>query len=183
MDQGLIPRRYAKALIETARQRGSERRLYDLAGNLVANFMAEPGLNAMVENPFIAPAEKIKVLDTAAGATADDTLYGDFLRLLERNKRLDTVRDCMVAYRDLYRKSHGISRVTVTTAAPLDKALEKRLKAIIEAHLGGGKIEYTALVDPDLIGGFTVAIDNELLDASVAGELNQLKKTHMKSIS
>ncbi len=36
-------------------------------------------------------------------------------------------------------------------------------------------MEYTFRVDPDLIGGFTVDIDNERLDASVKNELKQLR--------
>ena len=39
----------------------------------------------------------------------------------------------------------------------------------------GASAEYTEAVDSALIGGFTVAIDNERLDASVANELKQLR--------
>lgn len=36
-------------------------------------------------------------------------------------------------------------------------------------------MEYNLLIDPELIGGFTVDIDSERLDASVANELKQLR--------
>lgn len=36
-------------------------------------------------------------------------------------------------------------------------------------------MEYHAQTDPSLIGGFTIAIDNQRLDASVANELKQLQ--------
>ena len=36
-------------------------------------------------------------------------------------------------------------------------------------------MEYNHRIDPDLIGGFVVNIDNEKLDASVANELKQLR--------
>lgn len=36
-------------------------------------------------------------------------------------------------------------------------------------------MEYHHRVDPSLIGGFTVTINNEKLDASVADELKQLR--------
>lgn len=177
MDQGLIPRRYAKALLKAAQERGCEERVYNLTGTLVGNFLNEPALNTTVANPYISDTDKVKLLTTAADAGKDDTLYTDFLKLLTRNRRLGMIRDIAIAYRDLYRSQHGIARVTVTTAAPLDPSLEKRLKALIGSHLDGGAMEYTANVDPDLIGGFTVAIDNELLDASVAGEFKQLQHT------
>ena len=44
-----------------------------------------------------------------------------------------------------------------------------------KSHLDGGTMEYHHRVDPALIGGFTVTIDNDKLDASVADELKQLR--------
>ena len=41
-------------------------------------------------------------------------------------------------------------------------------------------MEYVSRVDPDLIGGFTVSIDNERLDASVRNELKQLRLNLLK---
>ena len=92
-----------------------------------------------------------------------------------QNGRLDAVRDIALAYIALYRRANNIRLVTVTSAAPLDAAEEKRLRALIQKHLGGATMEYETAVNPDLIGGFTVSIDNEKLDASVANELKQLR--------
>ena len=36
-------------------------------------------------------------------------------------------------------------------------------------------MEYSQRVDPDLIGGFVINIDNEQLDASISNELKQLR--------
>ena len=41
-------------------------------------------------------------------------------------------------------------------------------------------MEYDTHVNPDLIGGFTVSIDNERLDASVKNELKQLRLNLLK---
>ena len=59
----------------------------------------------------------------------------------------------------------------------MDKTEEDRLKKLIASHLGGGTMEYTFKVNPDLIGGFTVTIGSEKLDTSVK---NQLKQLHLK---
>ena len=180
MDQGLIPRRYAKALFKAAAERGVEQRLYSLCGALAAAFASEPRLNATVANPFVAGADKIRLLETASGATPDDTLMADFLKLLTENRRLDMIRDIAIAYRLIYRQANNIRHVTVTSAAPPPQAQEKPLKEIIAAHLDGATMVYSSKVDPSLIGGFTVDIDNERLNASVAHELKQLKLSLIK---
>lgn len=175
MNEGLIPRRYAKALLKLAQEHGCEKRVYALMGRLADEFAAMPTLQKAAANPFLGFEEKEELLYSAAGATKADAIYGDFLRLLESNKRMPMLRDCAIAYVDLYRKANHIYRVEVTSAAPMDPEQEKRLRAMIEKHLKGGQMEFSAGVDPSLIGGFTVKIDNERLDASIANELEQMR--------
>ena len=176
MNQGLIPARYAKALYEFACESGDDKSMFAIMQTLAASFAAEPGLLKVMDNPFVPAAEKVKLLTTAAGPdAAKSEPYSRFLGLLVENGRLDAVRDIALAYIALYRRANNIRLVTVTSAAPMDAAEEKRLRAMIQKHLGDATMEYETAVDPNLIGGFTVSIDNEKLDASVANELKQLR--------
>lgn len=175
MDQGLIPRRYAKALYKFALEKGCDKRMYELTGALADAFAASPELREAVANPFVSAADKTKLLSTAAGAGKDDNVFADFVKLLVGNNRIEFVREIAIAYRDIYREHNNICRVTVTSAQPLAEPEEKRLKDLIEKHLGGARMEYTSKIDPALIGGFTVSVNNDKLDASVANELKQLR--------
>lgn len=175
MNQGLIPRRYAKALYQFAAESDKTERMYALMKNLTAAFESEPMLQSTLANPFIAGNDKISLIVTASQAEADDKCMSDFLKLLEKNKRLDLTRAIARAYLDIYRKERGIYVVHVTSAAPLSTKGEERLKKLIENHLKGATMEYTSEVNPDLIGGFTVAVGNERLDASISNELKQLR--------
>lgn len=177
MNQGLIPRRYAKAILEFAAERHEDRRIYDIFKRLVASFNAQPELNATMANPFVSDADKQALLRTAAGVTDDDAVFDDMVKLLVANHRIDCVRDIALAYLRLYRKAHEIYKVEVVSAAPLSPDEDKRLRAIIESHLNGAGMEYETRVSPDLIGGFVVDIDSERLDASVRNQLEQLRLT------
>lgn len=175
MNEGLIPRRYAKALLKFAVEKKQDGRLYELMTALGHSFEEQPTLDATMANPFIAAEKKEQLLVTASGADKNDTAYLDFLKLLKQNNRLPMARQIALAYVDDYRKANNIYRVEVTSAAPLDGEEETRLKKLIESHLGGGTMEYSSKTDPDLIGGFTVNIGSEKLDASVRNELKQLQ--------
>ena len=83
-------------------------------------------------------------------------------------------------YAALYRREKGIYKVEVVSAAPLSDSDEKRLKDLINKNLQGGTMEYSSRVNPDLIGGFTVTIDNRKLDASVSNEFKQLRVSLLK---
>lgn len=115
------------------------------------------------------------LLKTAAGATADDSLYDDFLHLLVKNNRLALVHAMALAYCSLYRTENNIRVVTLTTAAPLPAAQMTRLKEFIERQLKGATMDFHSSVDPSLTGGFVVTIDNERLDASISNEFKQLR--------
>ncbi|MCC8176809.1 MAG: F0F1 ATP synthase subunit delta [Bacteroidales bacterium] len=176
MNEGLIPSRYAKALYKTALEKGCQQRLYELMKTLSASFDSSPELASTIANPFVAVADKAKLLDTAAGATPKDTLFDDFIKLLEHNKRIALTRATALAYQDIYRRENHIYRVHVTSAAPMDKAQDQRLRQLVASHLPqGSTMEYSTSIDPDLIGGFTVGIDSERLDASIKNELKQLR--------
>ncbi|MDE6197752.1 MAG: ATP synthase F1 subunit delta [Muribaculaceae bacterium] len=177
MDKGLIPRRYAKALYEVGEQRNVNDSLYDTMQKLAAAFAANNSLAPTMANPFVPVADKVSLLETAAGfgKNGADATFADFTKLLADNRRLDIARDIALAFIDLYRTRHNIYKVAVASAAPLGDAEKKRLQDIIAAHIGKGTMEYDYTVDPSLIGGFTVTVNSERLDASVANRLKQIR--------
>ncbi len=175
MNEGLIPRRYAKALFEYATEKLVATQIYGLMQNLEFNFAQAQSLQTIVSNPFASSADKVKLLTTAAGATAEDVVYADFLTLLSTNKRIDMVRSIAMAYQEIYRKANNIYQVEVVTASELSSQDESRMKSLIRTHLNGGEMEYSHRIDPTLIGGFIVNIGSERLDASISNELKQLR--------
>lgn len=177
MKEGLIPRRYAKALYKVALERDADTRMFDLMQTLEQSFAANPSLQEVVTNPFVDSPEKMKLLSTAAGATDKDVTFADFLKLLDQNRRIDLARSIALAYIDIYRSARNIRRVQVVSAAPLDPAVEKRIKDIVASHINGGTIDFSTAIDPALIGGFIVNIDNERLDASLRNEFEHLRQS------
>lgn len=175
MNEGLIPRRYAKALLDFAVEKKADRHLYGLMNRLQNSFAEYPELDATMANPFIDPAKKIQLLFTAAGAETSDEVFSDFLKLLKQNNRLSLSRAIAIAYSEDYRRQNNIYKVEVTSAALMSAESEQRLKLLIISHLNGGTIEYNFRVDPDLIGGFAVKVGSERLDASIKNELKQLQ--------
>lgn len=175
MNEGLIPRRYAKALYEFVAEKNDSKRMYGLMQSLVSAFVAEESLKSVMSNPFISADDKVKLLVTAAGANDTDKAFTDFMTLLTTNKRLDMARDIALAYSDIYRKANNIHLVEVVTASELTQEDETRLKSLIQSHLNGDTMEYSSRVDSELIGGFVINIGSERLDASISNELKQLR--------
>lgn len=178
MDQGLIPRRYAKALYEVGEERNDNDALYAAMGRLAKAFADTPGLAGTVANPFVAKNDKASLLTTAAYGADNkniDPVFNDFIKLLERNERLDLAREIAIAFVALYREKHSIFRVDIVSAATMADKERARLEKIIESHIGKGTFEYDYTVNPALIGGFMVTVNSERLDASVSSQLENLR--------
>lgn len=177
MDKGLLPRRYAKALYKFAAEKDATEKVYVLMQNIAAAFDNNHDLQSVIANPFVSVDEKTALITTAAGES--NAIITDFVKLLAQNNRLDIIRDTALAYTEIYRQENNIHLVNITSAAPLNDSDRKRLTDMIEKHIGNAKAEYSFNVNPDLIGGFVVRIDNESLDASLRNELKQLRSALM----
>lgn len=177
MDNGLLPRRYAKALYKYALEQGQAERVYEIMLNLKKAYETEPELEHTLSDPYVSVSAKITLLEVVAGGK--DDILANAVNLLAKNNRLDILRGMVLAYIDIYRKENGIHPVEIISAQPLNDADRDRLVKMIEKHIGRDKAEYTFATNPDLIGGFVVRVDNESLDASVRNELNQLRQKLM----
>ncbi len=65
--------------------------------------------------------------------------------------------------------------MTVTSAVELDQATVEQIGDRI-AEQTGRKVELSAAVEPDILGGLVVRVGNSILDASIRNRLEQLRK-------
>lgn len=175
MISGLIPHRYAKALYKYALETGKAEEVYDEMNVVLKAYEADPELQKTMANPFVKPEDKRRVLLTLAGSKPDDQ-YDRFVKLVLDHKREEFFRLMALAYRDIYRQENNISQVRIVTAVNYEDAEMKRLHQVVEKSFPESKFEYEHVVDPDLIGGFVIDVDSTRLDATIFGELQQLRQ-------
>lgn len=179
MNDGLIPKRYAKALYKLAKEIGDQDETYEQLRDLAGRNTAVDELKRVMRNPYVPAEDKGRVMMLAAGAKPGGSL-DKFIPLIIKNNRAEFLRKIALSYVSIYREEHDIAKVEITTACQLP---EKEIQAIIDIvkkQLEGKTLETSTEVDPELIGGFTVKIGDMLLDASVK---NELKKLRLKLLS
>ena len=174
MSDGLIPRRYAKALYKFAVENGDSQEIYELLKTLSFRYTAIDELKRAVLNPEISDETKGAYLLHLVGGTPGSSL-DKFLLLCVRNNRAEYLQKISLAYVDLYREIHEIAHVVITTAAPMPTEEVDAIIDIVKKRLGAMTLEIEQKIDPELIGGFTVVINGLVLDASVKRELNELR--------
>lgn len=178
MNSGLIPARYAKALLDFATSKKEQDSIYTEAKNLVAGFEKYRELKTVLDNPVLANAEKRKLILTAVGLTASAS-FTQFVDLILANNRENYLHEIALKLIDLYRKQKNIHYGKLITATEVDEQVEKRLMTLV-AETTGGTIEMDKFVDPEIVGGFLFEVDFVRWDASVSGQLRRIRKEYIE---
>ena len=174
MDNGRISVRYARALFQTAQEQGCEDAIYDGLTRFAHNYLlAIAQFNEVLSDPIVVQEEKVKLIEMAVGEPINDTLK-QFIAFVTDQKREDKMFFIAMKYMEMYRAKHNILSTQVTTATELSEATYDKIKAFVKQTFDADA-EIDVKIDPSLIGGFILDIENTRMDASVAGQLNALK--------
>ena len=174
MDNGRISVRYARALFQLAQEQGCEDVVYDGLTRFAHNYLlAISQYNEVLADPIVDSSEKVMLLEMTVGEPLHDSLK-QFIAFVVEQKREDKMFLIAMKFMEMYREKHNIVSTQVTTATELPEATYEHIKAFIKQSFGADA-EIEVHIDPKLIGGFILDIENSRMDASVAGQLNALK--------
>ena len=175
MDNGRISVRYARALFQTAQALGCEEAVYDGLSRFAHNYLlAIAQFNEVLADPIVAKEEKVRLMEIAVGEPMHDCLK-QFIAFVSEQNRENKMFLIAMKYMEMYRSKHNILSTQVTTASELPEATLDKIKAFVKQTFSA-EAEMEVTVDPSLIGGFILDIENTRMDASVAGQLNALKQ-------
>ena len=164
--------RYAKAILELSSetnavdQVASDMERIVEAGNDTGDFQV------FLNSPVIKTDKKISILKVLFPEFTE--LTTSFIELITKNKREYLLTEIASAFVSLLKKQNGIVPISVTSAVKLEKQTLNQILEKLKSHVDG-EFEVTEEVDPALIGGFVVRMEDKQIDASIASQLNRMK--------
>ena len=165
--------RYAKALLSLA----SDQTAAEVVNNdmkLIVNTLAESkDLSEALQSPVIPSSIKKSTLLEVFKNSNKTTL--SLIDTLVTNNRIDILGHVASKYNQLFDESKGIEIATVTTVVELSADLKKEVLAKAKA-LTGKDVEVENIIDESILGGFILRIGDVQYNASVANQLNKLKR-------
>jgi F-type H+-transporting ATPase subunit delta len=176
MDIGIVSMRYAKALIEYAKDTGTEKTLYAEISSLEHSFLKHPDLRSALENPMLSLEEKLSLISTAAVGNGETSReFSRFITLVLKKRRENVLQYICIGFLELYRKDKDIDIGRLITAVPVSEDVRKRIResasSTFHTHM-----ELQTEVDPSIEGGFIFDINDFRLDASIATQLRRVKQ-------
>jgi len=163
-----------QAALMNADREGS---LEQVEGDLFAFSQTVSGsadLQMALTDPSVGAAQKAGLVDTLlSGRSTPQTIAVlSYAMGHLRGRRVDTVMDDLM---DLAGEQRNRSIAEVRVARPLDPDQATRLAAAL-SRLNGRDVRLNVVVDPDVIGGISVRIGDEVIDATVATRIEQARR-------
>ncbi len=174
MSIGLIPSRYAKALLDFANENYSAETVYEEAKLIVKVLTQVKEANQAIRNPKLPIAQKKQLMKKILGVELSESLQ-TFIDLLLKNKRETLFLQILLKYIDLYREDNKINHTQLTIASPIDTATKERFVKFIESQTGG-TVELDVQVNPDILGGFQIEVNHLRWDATLSKQLEKMKE-------
>ncbi|WP_125718573.1 ATP synthase F1 subunit delta [Flavobacterium ustbae] len=165
--------RYAKAILDLANSKGVAEAVNNDMKSIASAIETNEELSTFIQNPTTTVEVKEGAL-LEVFANVNGVTKGLF-RLLFENKRFEILGAIALEYNKLFDENNGVEVAKVTTAIPMDAALEAKVLAKV-ATLSDKKITIENIVDPSIIGGFILRIGDNQYNASVANRLQVLKR-------
>jgi F-type H+-transporting ATPase subunit delta len=168
-----LARVYAQAILEAAEKAGCRDGVLDELRSLARDVLPRvPGADRMFASPRITAEEKGAMIDKICGdRVLPTTLHS--LHVLARHDRLGMLAEVVEAAGRMADERDGLKRAEFITAVPLDSAERERVVADTAQALGL-RLAPTFTVNPDVLGGLVVRVEDTVYDHSVATSLRRL---------
>jgi F-type H+-transporting ATPase subunit delta len=165
--------RYAKAILEMAQAAGNAGQVNEDMAQVATTMKGNEELRNFVASPNVKAEMKESALKEIFAGSQNVTL--GLFHLLVENKRFEILEQVAVQYNMQYDVLNNIQEAVVTTAFPITPDLEAKVLAKIK-EFSDKKIIIKNIVDPSIIGGFILRIGDKQYNASVANQLQTLKR-------
>ncbi|MCS3903445.1 F-type H+-transporting ATPase subunit delta [Methylohalomonas lacus] len=172
LEKTTIARPYAEAAFEQAREEGTLKSWSELL-SVLAVAVSDKQMHALLQNPRVTAAQLLDIVSGIAGGELSET-QRNFLQVLVEAERLQFAPEMKTLFEANRLDAEGLANVEVVSAYPLEDAQRSRITDAMAKRLDR-KIELTESTDEKLIGGAVIRNGDSVIDASIRGQLEELR--------
>ena len=170
-----IAKRYASALIDLAKEHNKQQAIAEELLIVKKTIECSRELRNVLVSPILPKHKKKMILQAVFGAQLSNIVM-TYLDAIITKGREEILYDIVAQYFVLRDEEQGIVRVNVATSAEFTSTQEKDFQKKLET-MTKKNIQITFSIDKSLKGGFVARVGDTVLDGSVKGQLETLKRT------
>lgn len=174
MSRQRIAYRYAKALVEMAEDQSNLSEVQKELHQIAQWVKDQPDLNRLVFAPLIAPSRKMAAFDAILLQAGASKLLRSFFSVVAQAARLNLLPEIVASYDEVMDERKGLVKAHVESAHELTPEQLQALEQTLSQKSGHGiRLRWTRR--SELLGGLRVQIGSMVYDASLLGQLKQIR--------
>jgi F-type H+-transporting ATPase subunit delta len=175
MQNPRLATRYAKSLMDIAKEQNALDAVYDDMQGFHNMIASSKELDSLLKSPVVSASKKNDILKAIMNGTAHN-VTNLFTQLLTSKGRESVLGEIAQDFIKQYKELKNIITVKVTTSDVISEELKASLLTQITLQFKGSTVDLQCFTDPRLIGGFTLESNNKLFDASILRDLKDIQK-------
>lgn len=165
---------YSKALFLTAQQKNSVESIKKELEEFQLAYAENPPLKQALGSSLFDVEARVNLIQELAKKMEFSDLLTNFLILLSRNRRVDSIEEIVSSYKDLINTEKGVEEALLRSAVPLSSEQVNDLSQALSSEIGK-KINISQEEDRDLLGGFVVTVAGKTFDVSLRKQLQRME--------
>ena len=169
-----VAKRYSRALFQLALE---EKKLEEVENDFIQiedlSHESDEFKN-FISNPLISEIEKAEIMAELFKDKLSAIGY-NFLQLLTNKKRSSLLPDVIEEFQLMILQHRNILQGELVSVVDLSDTQIEKIKANIE-KLTGKSVLFDMRLDPSIIGGFIVKVEDMIIDNSIRFQLNKLRE-------
>ena len=165
---------YARSLLELANERNQADAIGQEMAAIREIIEQQPTFAAFLANPGIGTGERTATLEKVFRGRASPLVW-NFLSVVNNHGRLGLLGAIAQAFHDLLDEQKGNVEVDVTVAQKLAPDQLEQVRQRVSQALGKTAVVHQ-YVDPEIIGGLVIRVEDRLIDASVRYQLDAMRE-------
>lgn len=173
-----LDRRYALALYKIGEEKGKVEEYLEELKDVADIINNNTQFVEFIEHPEISTVEKKKTfINVFKGKINEDVL--SFLLILIDKGRINQLYSKLREMGKIYLENHNTVIATVKTVIPLEDDERETLTEKLKKKFNK-EVLIKEELDPEIIGGVYVEVDNMVIDGTVKSKLSEMKKIMLK---
>ena len=175
MQNPRLATRYAKSLIELASEQKQLEAVHNDMQYIQALCKASRDFTNVLRSPIIKPDKKQAIVNAVIDNNIS-TLTKAFITLIIKKSREYFLPEITAAFVEQYNTFKNIHAIKLTTAVAISEAVKQNIQQKIQQETALQNIQIEEAVEEELIGGFMLEFNNNLLDVSILRDLKDVQK-------
>ncbi len=179
MSQSRITSRYARSLLNLSINENCIDRIKDDM-TLLSSLCKKKDLRLLLKSPIIKSDKKSAIINTIFNNKLNRVSL-NFINIIIKKRREGYLQGIAESFIIQYRLYKNIKSAIIKTPYELDLDSRNLILDFISTK-DGARVEIEELIDPNLIGGAIITIEDKQLDISVSSKIKELKKSFSKNL-